>query len=149
MVKSRWNIDPARMLLTGMSDGGTFCYVTGLEERIALHASGAGVSDVPSADGRDGVARRLRRLPLYLVHGALGLDVSGGGGAANAPRACRGRRRCRLPRNFDDLSHCYPGEINAACWRGCGISPSSLPGLIRQSIHQRWMRGSSPRMNAV
>src|SRR5262245_882609 len=29
-VRSRWNIDPARLLLTGMSDGGTFCYVTGL-----------------------------------------------------------------------------------------------------------------------
>src|SRR5947208_16491201 len=31
-VKSRWNIDAGRMLLTGMSDGGTFCYVTGLED---------------------------------------------------------------------------------------------------------------------
>src|SRR5579871_5135093 len=30
-VRSRWSIDPARMLLTGMSDGGTFCYVTGLD----------------------------------------------------------------------------------------------------------------------
>jgi phospholipase/carboxylesterase len=30
-VRSRWNIDPTRLLLTGMSDGGTFCYVTGLE----------------------------------------------------------------------------------------------------------------------
>src|SRR5205085_12341403 len=27
-VRSRWNIDATRMLLTGMSDGGTFCYVT-------------------------------------------------------------------------------------------------------------------------
>src|SRR6185312_9446160 len=26
-VRARWKIDPARMLLTGMSDGGTFCYV--------------------------------------------------------------------------------------------------------------------------
>src|SRR5262249_51337055 len=30
-VRSRWNIDAQRLLLTGMSDGGTFCYVTGLE----------------------------------------------------------------------------------------------------------------------
>src|SRR6187399_3527585 len=28
-VRSRWNIDPERILLTGMSDGGTFCYVSG------------------------------------------------------------------------------------------------------------------------
>src|SRR4029079_11071835 len=31
-VRSRWNIDAGRMLLTGMSDAGTFCYVTGLED---------------------------------------------------------------------------------------------------------------------
>ena len=30
-VRGRWNIDPTKLLLTGMSDGGTFCYVTGLE----------------------------------------------------------------------------------------------------------------------
>src|ERR1700686_311795 len=30
-VRSRWNVDPTKLLLTGMSDGGTFCYVAGLE----------------------------------------------------------------------------------------------------------------------
>ena len=30
-VRGRWNVDSDRLLLTGMSDGGTFCYVTGLE----------------------------------------------------------------------------------------------------------------------
>src|ERR1019366_3632918 len=30
-VRSRCNVDPSRLLLTGMSDGGTFCYVTGLQ----------------------------------------------------------------------------------------------------------------------
>src|SRR5260221_5656877 len=30
-VRGRWNVDPAHLLLTVMSDGGTFCYVTGLE----------------------------------------------------------------------------------------------------------------------
>ena len=25
LVRSRWNVDPAKLLLTGMSDGGTFC----------------------------------------------------------------------------------------------------------------------------
>jgi phospholipase/carboxylesterase len=28
-VRGRWNIDPAKLLLTGMSDG-TFCYVSAL-----------------------------------------------------------------------------------------------------------------------
>src|SRR6201991_1741355 len=31
-VRTRWNVDAKRLLLTGMSDGGTFCYVTGLED---------------------------------------------------------------------------------------------------------------------
>ena len=30
-VRANWNIDPAKLLLTGMSDGGTFAYVSGLE----------------------------------------------------------------------------------------------------------------------
>src|SRR5215510_10910552 len=32
-VRARWNVDPTRVLLTGMSDGGTFSYVCGLESR--------------------------------------------------------------------------------------------------------------------
>src|ERR1700682_1415571 len=31
LVRGRFNIDPTKLLLTGMSDGGTFCYVSGLE----------------------------------------------------------------------------------------------------------------------
>jgi phospholipase/carboxylesterase len=30
-VRETWNIDPDRLLLTGMSDGGTFCYVSALD----------------------------------------------------------------------------------------------------------------------
>src|SRR5437588_12417831 len=30
-VRSRWTIDPSRLLLTGMSDGGTFSYISGLD----------------------------------------------------------------------------------------------------------------------
>src|SRR5438270_161201 len=30
-VRARWNVDPEKMLMTGMSDGGTFCYVSGLD----------------------------------------------------------------------------------------------------------------------
>ena len=31
-IRSRWNVDGTKLLLTGMSDGGTFCYVSGLLE---------------------------------------------------------------------------------------------------------------------
>ena len=30
-VRAQFSVDPTRLLLTGMSDGGTFCYVSGLE----------------------------------------------------------------------------------------------------------------------
>src|SRR6185312_12636258 len=32
LVEARWNVDPKRRLLTGMSDGGTYSYVSGLVE---------------------------------------------------------------------------------------------------------------------
>ncbi len=38
-VRARWNIDANRLLLAGMSDGGTFCYVTGLESASPLRTS--------------------------------------------------------------------------------------------------------------
>ena len=47
-IRARWSVDPDRMLLTGMSDGGTFCYVSGLES-LAIHPPGAGGGDLPSA----------------------------------------------------------------------------------------------------
>ena len=31
LIRSRWNVDASRALLTGMSDGGTFTYVSGLD----------------------------------------------------------------------------------------------------------------------
>src|SRR5207302_2466766 len=35
-VRSRWNVDSKRMLLSGMSDGGTFCYATGFTSTSPL-----------------------------------------------------------------------------------------------------------------
>ena len=53
-VRERWNIDANRLLLTGMSDGGTFSYVSGLESGLAIHPPGAGVGVVPSVPRRSG-----------------------------------------------------------------------------------------------
>ena len=70
-VRSRWNIDATKMLLTGMSDGGTFCYVTGLESASPFtHLAPVSATFHPlMAEMAD--AERLRGLPVYLVHGAL------------------------------------------------------------------------------
>jgi phospholipase/carboxylesterase len=112
-VKSRWNIDPARMLLTGMSDGGTFCYVTGLEDASPFtHLAPISatfhplMAEMASPD-------RLRGLPIYLTHGALDwmfpVQV-----ARQTHLALAAAGADVVYRELDDLSHCYPDEINAA-----------------------------------
>jgi len=112
-VRSRWNVDPAKLLLTGMSDGGTFCYVTGLEGTSPFtHLAPVAATFHPlMAEMAD--AQRLRGLPVFLVHGRLDWmfpvqvarqtrDLLAAAGAAITYR------------ELDDLSHCYPREMNAS-----------------------------------
>ncbi|MFA5601017.1 MAG: hypothetical protein WDA06_10530 [Phenylobacterium sp.] len=67
----RWSIDPQRRLLTGMSDGGTFAYVSGLEGASPFtHLAPVSASFHPMlAEFAD--RERLRNLPIRIVHGAL------------------------------------------------------------------------------
>jgi phospholipase/carboxylesterase len=112
LVRGRWNIDPRKLLLTGMSDGGTFCYVSGLERASPFtHLAPVAATFHPlMAEMAD--AERLRGLPVYLVHGRLDWmfpvqvarqtrDALSAAGADVTYRA------------IDDLSHTYPREINA------------------------------------
>jgi phospholipase/carboxylesterase len=112
-VRSRWNIDPARLLLTGMSDGGTFCYVTGLESASPFtHLAPVAATFHPlMAEMAD--AERLRGLPVYLVHGRL--DWMFPVQVARQTREVLSAAGADVTyREIDDLSHCYPREINAA-----------------------------------
>ena len=68
-VRARWNIDPAHMLLTGMSDGGTFTLLSGLQDaspftHLAPFAAGFHPMLVQMSS-----AERLAGLPVYLLHG--------------------------------------------------------------------------------
>jgi phospholipase/carboxylesterase len=112
-VRGRWNIDPDRLLLTGMSDGGTFCYVTGLERDSPFtHLAPVAATFHPlMAEMAD--ADRLRGLPIYLVHGRLDwmFPVQG---ARQTRDALSAAGAAVTYRELDDLSHCYPREINAA-----------------------------------
>jgi phospholipase/carboxylesterase len=111
-VRDRWNIDPTKLLLTGMSDGGTFCYVTGLESGSPFtHLAPVAATFHPMmAEMAD--PERLRGLPIFLVHGRLDWmfpvevarqtqDVLSAAGAEVTYR------------ELEDLSHCYPQEMNA------------------------------------
>jgi len=111
-ISARWNIDPTKMLLTGMSDGGTFCYVTGLESTSPFtHLAPVAATFHPlMAQMAD--AERLRGLPVYLVHGRLDwmFPVEG---ARQTQRLLSKAGAEVTYRELDDLSHCYPREINA------------------------------------
>ena len=97
-VRSRWNIDAKRMLLTGMSDGGTFCYVTGFDGASPFtHLAPVSATFHPlMAEMAD--ADRLRGLPDSYRARPARLDVSGAGGAADQPGAVGGGRQCHLSR---------------------------------------------------
>jgi phospholipase/carboxylesterase len=112
LVRGRWNIDPNRLLLTGMSDGGTFCYVTGLESASPFTHLAPVASTFHPLMAEMADAERLRGLPIYLVHGRLDwmfpVQV-----ARQTQQALSAAGADVTYRELDDLSHCYPREINA------------------------------------
>ncbi|MGH6681068.1 MAG: phospholipase, partial [Bradyrhizobium sp.] len=119
IVRSRWNIDPKRLLLTGMSDGGTFCYVTGLERTSPFtHLAPIAATFHPlMTEMAD--AERVHGLPVYLVHGRLDwmfpIEV-----ARQTRDALSAAGANVTYREIEDLSHCYPREVNAEILRWLG-----------------------------
>jgi phospholipase/carboxylesterase len=113
LARARWNIDPKRLLLTGMSDGGTFSYVTGLEGSSPFtHLAPVSATFHPlMAEMAD--AKRLRGLPVHIVHG--GLDWMFPVQVARQTRQLLSAAGANVTyREIEDLSHCYPREINPA-----------------------------------
>jgi phospholipase/carboxylesterase len=111
-VRSLWNVDPERMLLTGLSDGGTFCYVSGLDGASPFtHLAPVAATFHPlMAEMAD--ADRLRGLPVFLVHGRL--DWMFPVQVARQTNSILSAAGADVTyREIDDLSHCYPREINA------------------------------------
>ncbi|CAN7714293.1 phospholipase [Bradyrhizobium sp. LjRoot220] len=111
-VRSRWNIDATKMLLTGMSDGGTFCFVSGLESASPFtHLAPVSATFHPlMAEMAD--AERLRGLPIHLVHGKL--DWMFPVQVARQTRQLLSAAGAEVTyRELDDLSHTYPREMNA------------------------------------
>src|SRR5438132_2503684 len=111
-VRARWNVDPGKMLLTGMSDGGTFCYVTGFDGASPFtHLAPVSATFHPlMAEMAD--ADRLRGLPVHIVHGRLDwmfpVQV-----ARQTSQALSAAGAKVTYREIDDLSHTYPREMNA------------------------------------
>ncbi|QUS41756.1 phospholipase [Tardiphaga alba] len=110
-VQGRYNVDRSQQLLTGMSDGGTFCHVSGLRaDSPFTHLAPVAATFHPlMAQFAD--ADRLRDLPIHLVHGRLDwmFPVQTARDARDALTVAGAHVAYR---EIDDLSHAYPREIN-------------------------------------
>lgn len=111
LIEARWPIDPARRLMTGMSDGGTFTYLAGLTGDLpftclapiaaAFHPMLTGFAD----------PARLAGLPIRITHGTLDwmFPVESAREARDALSAAGAHVAYR---EIDDLAHAYPREEN-------------------------------------
>jgi phospholipase/carboxylesterase len=107
----RYNLDPERRLLTGMSDGGTFTLLSGLDaDSPFTHLAPVAASFHPMMLAIS-EPERIRGLPVYLVHGALDwmFPVSVGRTAAGLLTAAGA---AVVYREVGDLSHTYPRNEN-------------------------------------
>jgi phospholipase/carboxylesterase len=110
-VSSRRTVDPERLLLTGMSDGGTFSYVTGLRSdspftHLAPVAAAFHPVLLAMAD-----PERLSGLPIHITHGRL--DWMFPVQSAREARASLEAAGARASYSeIADLSHTYPSEEN-------------------------------------
>ncbi len=123
-AKEHWTIDPDRILLTGMSDGGTFSYVSGLQADSPFsHLAPCSASFHPMLmEVVD--PERVQGLPIYLMHGALDwmFPVSVAQEADSALTAAGAKV---VYREIANLSHTYPQEENPAILRW--LSASAQP----------------------
>lgn len=108
-VRERYAIDPDRILVTGLSDGGTFTYALGAH-RAQTFAALAPVAAVlpPWLD-----VQRARQLPVLIVHGGRDFIFP----VAAARQASATLREAGFVgvtyRELPDWGHAFPYAINA------------------------------------
>ncbi len=112
-VRARWSIDPTKMLLSGMSDGGTFTLLSGLNaDSPFTHLAPVAASFHPMLLTMS-EPQRIRGLPIYLVHGALDwMFPIRVGRTANETLRMAGADVAF--REIANLSHTYPRDENGA-----------------------------------
>ena len=128
-VQSLVPIDADRMLLTGMSDGGSYSLLAGLRPEspfTALAPFSCVLSPDLIADGRISAARGL---PIRLVHGARDwmFPLSMGQEAARALETAGARLEYV---ELEDLSHTYAREENPKVLDWFGVAQPSLDQMV-------------------
>jgi len=134
-VQSRYHVDPNRVFLTGMSNGGIGAYLIGAHHATRFAAV------VPMAAGLDNVLmpflENFRQTPLYIIHGTedhvMPVDLS---------RASVGElERLGYPYVYREHHHVHPQA------GGHFFPREELPALIAWLDHQR--REPNPKQLTV
>jgi phospholipase/carboxylesterase len=126
-LAARYTIARDRILLTGLSDGGTFTLVYGLAYRDRFRALAPLCGVFHPVNAANGNLERARDVPIYLVHGAR--DFLFPVSYAHLTRDVLVQAGADLCyRELPDLSHAYPRSENDAIlsWfeAHCGLAPS-------------------------
>jgi phospholipase/carboxylesterase len=110
-VRARWEIDPDRILLTGLSDGATYALLHGLRAESPCTALAPVSGVLHPANFANGNMERARERRIYLVHGALDWMFPIGLARAAAEELAGAGADLEF-REIEDLSHTYPREEN-------------------------------------
>jgi phospholipase/carboxylesterase len=111
-IGGRWNVDTSRMLLSGMSDGGTYTYVWGLAAGCPFtHLAPIAAAFHPMLMMTLADAGRVRGLPIHIVHGAQDWMFPART-AQVAEQALAQAGADVVYREIADLSHTYPRDEN-------------------------------------
>lgn len=115
-ARKTWNIDPIRLLLSGMSDGGTFSLLSGMQEDSPFtHLAPVAASFHPMLV-ECAEPSRLAGLPIYLTHGALDWMFPVRIGRTAARTLANAGAKITY-REIEDLSHVYPVDENPSLIR--------------------------------
>ena len=128
-VRARWTIDPSHMLLTGMSDGGTFTLLSGLfDESPFTHLAPTAASFHPFLLAMTSPAR-LTGLPIHLTHGAQDwmFPVQT---ARIAHDSLKSAGAAITYREIADLSHAYPRDGQGEVLDWFLANPHPRPAVI-------------------
>jgi phospholipase/carboxylesterase len=110
-VSARWRVKRSSILLTGLSDGGTFALLTGLGEASPFTALAPIAGVLHPSNAINGNLVRAVGKRIYLVHGARDWMFP----VETAQRASDRLREAGahiVYREIADLSHTYPREEN-------------------------------------